>query len=266
MKNLIEGTHVLRILKKMTNTDLKTKNYNLSRYYLGFAIVGIIVTVLGFIPTYFQPLTEAKSFALIYHMHGFFCASWLILFLVQTALINQRNARLHQKLGFLGVFVALGVMVTLQRVGFVTASREIETSTGFGANTFLGTVLDSLTFAGLVVTAIFLRKRIESHRRLMLLATMLLLWVSWVRLRYYFPPFPGNFEVFGFGLAMLPIPTFWIIEWRLSGQVHPVMIKAGVLVIFEQGIQVIMPYVGLAQELSHIATALFTAFEGEIPK
>ncbi len=239
---------------------------SLSKHYLRFAILGIIITLIGFIPTYFRPLTENKEFALIYHLHGLFCASWLILFLVQTALINRNNHKLHMKLGFLGIFIAVGVVITLHRVEFVTATRELQSGVGLGTQTFLGSgLLDPLAIGSLITVAMVLRKKPEIHKRLTLLATIILLWVSWVRLRYYFPPFPGNFDVFGFGFAMLPIPIFWVIEWRAHGKIHPIMFKAGMLVILEQGLQVLAPYAGYNHQVMKLANHVYTSFGGELP-
>jgi hypothetical protein len=73
----------------------------------------------------------------------------------------------------------------------------------------------------------------------MLLATILLLWVAWARIRYYFPAFPGNFEVFGFVFAMAPIPLFIWLEWRARRRVHPVLLFGGMGLIAQQGLQVL---------------------------
>lgn len=246
--------------------EITTVSQPLSKHYLRFAILGIVITLMGFVPTYFRPLTEGSSFALLYHMHGFFAASWLILFLVQSFLINKRNAKLHMKLGFLGVFIAAGIVLSLHRVGFVTATRELQTGVGFGTQTFFGSgLLDPLTIGSLVTAAMILRKKPAIHKRLILLATILLLWVSWVRLRYYFPPFEGNFDLFGFVFAMSPIPIFWVIERRTLGKIHPTMLTVGMLVILEQGLQVLAPYAGYSDHILNIADSLYTAFGGNLP-
>jgi len=238
----------------------------LSKHYLRFAILGIAITIIGFVPTYFRPLSEGSSFALLYHVHGLFAASWLILFLVQSFLINKHNPKLHMKLGFLGAFIATGVVISLHRVGFVTATRELQTGAGLGSQTFLGSgLLDPLTIGALITVAMIFRKKPEVHKRLMLLATIILLWVSWVRLRYYFPPFEGNFDLFGFVFAMSPIPFFWIIERRTSGKIHPTMWKVGLLVILEQGLQVLAPYLGYSNLIMNLADSLYVAFGGQLP-
>lgn len=236
------------------------KRKNLSKAYLTFAIIGILVTIVGFIPTYFRPLLEAKKFGLVFHFHGLFAASWLILFLVQTTLINKQNVGLHKKLGYFGLFIMIGLVISLQLVGF-TQSGILAQEGSHNVITFLGTILDSLTFGILVLLGIINRKRIEIHKRLMLLATILLLWVAWVRLRYYFPPFEGNFDVFGFGLAMLPIPIFWLIEYSYFRKIHPVMLYVGIAVIFEQGFQVLFSeskfYMDFAADVFRLAGGSF---------
>lgn len=111
----------------MAKAILKRRNSSLSKHYLRFAILGIAITIIGFIPTYFRPLAEAKSFDSIYHIHGFFSASCLVLFLVQSALINRTNPKLHMKLGWLGIVVSIGIVITLQRVGFIKVSIQLYT-------------------------------------------------------------------------------------------------------------------------------------------
>ena len=208
-------------------------------HYLYFAFVGITVSIAGFFPNYLRPLiTDAKEFTSIQHIHGLFGAMWLLLFLLQAWLINTRRHRIHIRLGYAGIFVAVGIVITMQMAAF----RFVETELAQGndaTRAILGPFIDSITFAVLFSAAIYYRRRPEVHKRLMLLATILLLWVAWVRLRNYFPPFPGAFNFFGFVLGMMPIPVIWLVEFMKSRKVHPVMLYVGIGVIVEQGIQVL---------------------------
>lgn len=207
--------------------------------YLVFGLLGLCVCLIGFSPTYFRPvLIEAKTFPAIFHLHGFFGAAWVLLFLTQTLLIRSRQRVVHRRLGFAGGVVALGVVLTLPLVAYTQISMDIAAGGGKVAN-ILGPTLDALMFALLVTCAIALRRKPESHKRFMFLATTLLLWVAWVRWRYFFPDFPGNFTFFGFFLAMSPVPVFWIYEWKTLGRIHPVLLFGGLALLLQQGLQVL---------------------------
>lgn len=207
--------------------------------YLIFGVIGVFVSLIGFFPTYFRPvLIEARTFPAIFHLHGFFGAAWVLLFLTQTLLIRSRQRAVHRRLGFAGGIVALGVVLTLPLVAYTQISMDIAAGGGKVSNV-LGPTLDSLMFAFLVTCGIALRRNPGSHKRFMFLATTLLLWVAWVRWRYFFPEFPGNFTFFGFFLAMSPIPVLWLYEWKTLGRIHPVLLFGGLALLLQQGLQVL---------------------------
>ncbi|MDH5630865.1 MAG: hypothetical protein OEY96_12000 [Gammaproteobacteria bacterium] len=209
--------------------------------YFKFACFGICLTIIGFLPTYLGPMVSTgKEFEMVFHLHGLFCALWLLLLLSQTFMIHSGNRAVHKKLGYASVVVAIGIFVTLQMVG-LRSHELIALETGDADISFVITpFLDSLTFAALYIGAIYYRKKPDIHKRLMVLATILLLWVAWVRLRHYLPPFPYAFELFGFifGIIM-PILVFWWIEYIKTKKVHPVMLYGGIFVICEQWMQVL---------------------------
>ncbi|MEM6707687.1 MAG: hypothetical protein AAF648_02765 [Pseudomonadota bacterium] len=207
--------------------------------FLAFAAFGIALAVAGFFPTYFRPLLiDNASFASIYHVHGLFGAAWLILFLCQTLFVQNGRLALHRSAGILGIGVVLGVMITLPWVAYEEVSNQLRGDQGT-TDFVLGPVLDALTFGVLTGVGFMKRKDPNAHKRWMLLATVLLLWVAWVRLRYYFPAFPHNFNVFSFGLGMAPIPVFWLLDRMTTGAVHPVLLWGGIGLLLEQGLQLL---------------------------
>jgi len=54
-------------------------------------------------------------------VHGALMTTWVLLFLVQALLISTRNRRLHMKLGWGAIAVALGVAIT----GFMVAVQSV---------------------------------------------------------------------------------------------------------------------------------------------
>jgi len=109
--------------------------------------------------------------------HGLAMFSWVILFLVQSILILNRNWRLHMRLGVGGAVLA-GVMVPLGSVAAILSARnnpELYLPFG-GRRFFMATMLgEMLSFGILVAVAIIYRRRAEIHRPMMLLASLMII-------------------------------------------------------------------------------------------
>lgn len=136
------------------------------RFFLTMAIAMAAVIVGGFSANL---LLGRSSFALplIYHLHAFVFFGWVALYLAQNALVAAGAVPVHRRLGWLALafvpaMVVLGLAVTLHSV------RSHGGPPFFGLNEFLiGNSIGILAFAGLVTTAIMLRRRTDWHRRLM---------------------------------------------------------------------------------------------------
>lgn len=211
-------------------------------FFLIMSIVGLLAAVTGFAKTFFIPVANGSFNApLSVHVHGAFAFSWVILFVIQTSLIHFRNYRLHQYLGVLGLFIAVGVTVTMIPAGIFVVHREL--SQGLGNTAYsglLGVVTSGLIFLALVVTGIINRNRPDYHKRFMLLATIVVLWPAWFRFRHYFPSVPRPDIWFALVLADSLIVIAWIWDKLKNGRVHPVFKFVGTFVIIEQCLEVIM--------------------------
>jgi uncharacterized membrane protein YozB (DUF420 family) len=143
-----------------------------------FTVMPILMTVgigLGFSRTYFKRIAAGTTTPLI-HIHGAVFAAWMVLFVTQAALIAVGNTRLHRRLGVAAVFFAVLMLV----VGIVTgivAARHGYTGPFPNDDTPLAFLLyapirDMLVFGSLTGAAIVLRRDVESHKRLMVMATL----------------------------------------------------------------------------------------------
>jgi len=108
-------------------------------------------------------------------LHGVAMATWMLLFLVQPLLIATGNRRLHMRLGKIGAITAAAIVILGFRLG-VAAARINPTDLlvwGLPPNRFLAIPICSiLLFGGLVTAGILTRRRPQTHRALMLLATL----------------------------------------------------------------------------------------------
>src|SRR5690606_33246562 len=91
---------------------------------------------------------------------------------------------------------------------------------------FVNILIEMLLFGALVAAAVSLRRDGESHKRLILLATISVLGPAWLRFRHLLPMIPNPFVTFSLvadSLLVVAIARDWITLKR----VHPVYIWAG---------------------------------------
>ncbi|HEY0731595.1 MAG TPA: hypothetical protein VGD33_04195, partial [Chitinophagaceae bacterium] len=104
----------------------------------------------------------------------------------------------------------------------------------------LGTATSALMFFVLVFAAILNQNKPEVHKRLMLLATIIVLWPAWFRFRHYFPSVPRPDIWFGVVLADSFIILAWIRDKIRYGKIHPVLLYVGMLIILEHAIEIML--------------------------
>jgi len=200
-----------------------------------------LAVLIGFAKTFIIPVSNGsfKAPAEI-HIHGAFAFSWIVLFLIQTSLIHFRKYRIHQLLGILGFFISVGVMITIISAEMNVVKRELSRGVDETAySTLIGSVTSALIFFLLVLVGIVKRNNSESHKRFMLLATIVVLWPAWFRFRHYFPSVPRPDIWFAIVLADSLIVFSWLWDRIKNRRVHPVLKYAGLFIILEHIFEVL---------------------------
>ncbi|CAN5571051.1 hypothetical protein BH10BAC3_BH10BAC3_16760 [soil metagenome] len=209
-------------------------------FFLIIAIVGLFAVLIGFARTFIIPVaTNRFSAPILIHIHGAFAFTWILLFLTQTSLIHFNKYKIHQTLGFLGLFISAGIMITMIPAGVYVVQRDLRQ--GFGESSYsslLGVITSGIMFFSLVLAGILKRRVPESHKRLMLLATIIVLWPAWFRFRHYFPSVPRPDIWFALVLAYSLIIIAWIWDKRKNESVHPILKYVGLFIILEQTFEV----------------------------
>ena len=155
-----------------------------TKFFVGFAVAMLLLAIAGFARTfYLRPLFGAVdgptgSTALPWHLlfHGLVMTAWLALVVTQTLLIEQRNVILHRRLGIVGAALAALVIV----VGMFTVVEYVLRREAAGTPITNGVVLSDtyvllLLFPLIVGAGLYLRRDAGAHKRLMLLASIVLL-------------------------------------------------------------------------------------------
>jgi hypothetical protein len=149
------------------------------RFYLGVGLVALGLVLWGFAHTYYLKLLfGSPALSTRLHIHGAVMSSWLVLFFLQACLISARRIDLHRRLGLIGVVIAILVVIMGSTTTFNAAAREVShhSDEEIARVTVLGLELVQMAlFAVFVGTAIWMRRRPDFHKRLMLLGTALMM-------------------------------------------------------------------------------------------
>jgi len=198
-----------------------------TRFYRSAALLAIGVAIAGFFLTYLRPMAEGRFAGPgEAHLHGALLASWLVLVTVQAFLLPG-----HRKLGWLALALAPAVATSTVAIGVAATRRDLAEGVVLG---MAGNVTAPLLFLGLVLGAIAMRKRPQWHKRLMLIATVVMLWPAWFRWRHFLPWVQHPDIVLGLIVADLPIAVAMVRDRLRFGAVHPAYWRVGLPVIAEQ--------------------------------
>jgi hypothetical protein len=152
------------------------------RFYL-IAAVGIIVVVLAGFSIDFDLLFDMSSLSFLVRAHGLVMFAWVGVFFAQVFLVALHRVDLHRRLGIFSVALAFLIVIIGTYTSIVAARLGgNHLPPGIPAIPFLsGSLLLLLTFSVLAGTGLAMRRRPDIHKRMMLLATMLLLDAALVR-------------------------------------------------------------------------------------
>jgi hypothetical protein len=181
------------------------------RFFTGMALACALTVFIGFAPTYYLraafdgPPVPTR----LVHLHGAVCTAWILLFIAQTSLIAAGRTDLHRRLGAVGAGLAVALLV----VGWFTAiegARRGRTPPGGPPPlAFLSVPMGTLAvFAILVVIGLANRRRRDTHKRLMLLATIALLTPAIARFRSFLPG--GPLLAIGGTTLFVPVPHHFL--------------------------------------------------------
>ena len=210
-------------------------------FYTVMGGVVLFAVVLGFGRTYAAPMARGAFDApAVVHVHGAFASAWVLLFLIQPLLLRWRHVRRHKQLGRIGLPLAVGLVVTMIPAGFIQATRDAAAGAGpTGISGFLGVFTSGALFVGMVTAGIIARRHREAHARWLLLATLVVAWPAWFRLRHYFPSVARPDIWFAFVCAFVWIPVAALRDRMTRGAVHPVLAWGGLMVIAEQACELL---------------------------
>jgi uncharacterized membrane protein YozB (DUF420 family) len=152
---------------------VSTRNH---RFFVGMALAIVATVLVGFAPSYYlKAFSDTAPLSGLVHLHGLVATGWILLFVTQTWLIARHRTALHRRLG-LAAFALVPLFSAVSLATAIAAARRDVAIDAEDALSFLGIgVSDAVVFFVLASAGILLRRRTETHKRLMLLATICIL-------------------------------------------------------------------------------------------
>jgi uncharacterized membrane protein YozB (DUF420 family) len=144
-----------------------------SWFYVGMSVVGLAVLASGFAPTLYLRPASLPSLPPHVIAHGILFSSWHVLFFVQSVLVASGRVKLHRRLGYFAACIAAVMMLTAPPMAIALASRGLPQPDPLLNMLVIAT--DLALFGTFVSAAIYFRRRGETHKRFMLLATTCML-------------------------------------------------------------------------------------------
>jgi hypothetical protein len=209
-------------------------------FYIGMAVALVLTVFSGFSRTfYLRPYFDARPLIPLLIVHGVVFTGWLALLVIQTTLVATKRIRTHMRLGIAGMVLAL-LMVLIGSFTAIIRAKLFTVPPGAGSPlSFLTIPLgDMLIFAILVGSAFYFRRRVDTHKRLMLLATIGILPAAVARLPFAFIQQYGPLAFFG--LSDLFIVPCLIYDLITRGRPHRATILGGALIVLSQPLRLII--------------------------
>lgn len=165
------------------------RNSLLDRYfYFAMSLASAAVVVAGFSQTIDDVLLHpAIAPPRILWVHAAAFSAWILVFILQSALVRTRNVKWHRTIGWAAAALAalmlpLGVVTAVRMVHYETYSLHMPHRFAFLAVPFF----DISVFGLCMALAIGWRKKTEFHRRLVFFGTCALLVAAFARMDHAF--------------------------------------------------------------------------------
>lgn len=204
-------------------------------FFTVISLLALFAILVGFLKTFIIPiLTGTKTWPVSIYIHAAFVFGWVLLFLVQSLLIQHRNYKKHRAIGNWGAVVAVGAAVSIIPAALFQVERDLQEGLGeIAISSILGSLTSATMFLILVILGIVYRKKAQAHKRFMLLATILLIWPAWFRWRHYFPGVERPDIWFAVVLADSLILVAFAWDWLKHKRIHPALLFGGLFIIAE---------------------------------
>ncbi|HEY9183133.1 MAG TPA: hypothetical protein VIQ99_08035 [Gammaproteobacteria bacterium] len=178
--------------------------------YVLTAALFAAVAIVGFAPRSMAILAGELRFPpLIVHVHAALMVAWLGLLLAQTLLVAKDRTALHMKLGLASLVVAPCLWATMIAITIWRYDERAELGQIVQGSNILLTQARSIIYFALFFTWAFLVRKTdrETHKRMMLLATVGLMGAAITRMTWLPTTFPEGYGAVHAYMLLLLAPS-----------------------------------------------------------
>jgi hypothetical protein len=224
--------------------------------YVFMAGLFVLTALAGFVPDSIQLLTEVRAgqrppLPAVVHIHAALMGTWLLLLLAQTTLVATDRRALHRKLGIVATILVPAILAAMvgitmtswqQTTAMIAAlSAHAPAPTAVIANLkLIPTTLLPEQFRSIVLFPTFTlwalsvrRKDPQTHKRLMILATLVPLPAAIGRMSWLPTTFPQ-------GLDFLYV---YSLIWLLPALAYDLLRRGRVHRAYVQGVALNLPFI-----------------------
>ena len=192
-------------------------------FFFFMAVACLLIVLIGFARTFYLRLFfDVPPISFTVFLHGVVLTGWFALFVAQPWLIRMGRIGTHRMLGMVGAVLGLAlVVVTLMTtVGLAQKQLAAGKTIDMVSNLAWMNFAFLLAFTVLSGSAIVLRRRPDAHKRLMLLASVSIVFPALVR----FPSVLtlGDASVFSFAVIGLMFAALVVYDLSSRKRPHPV--------------------------------------------
>jgi len=189
------------------------------KFYVVLAVLMLLLIFVGFWPSYYGPLMQGAAEApLLLHVHGVIYIGWMALLILQVTLAARGQIRTHRAVGNFGIGYGVLVWIVGVIVSFMAPAFNVNSGewTVDQAAAFMPIPLgDMVLFGGFFLAAVLYRGQPELHKRLMLLATMAILFAAAFRLQNAGVSRPAAIVVW-----YVPLAIMMVYDLVQRGRIH----------------------------------------------
>ena len=203
-----------------------------SRSPFYFSLLFLIV-VIGFYPTYFSKLANID---LKHHFHAIVATTWMLMLVLQSWLVAQKQFQLHRMVGRLSIIVVLLFVISGAVITHTMLAAHNGFSKAFGSRLAFGDITTVLGFVCAYGLAIHFRRQRALHSRFMASTALLALPPALARVFANFVPGVDSFVAAfhaSYLTADLILLTLIIRDYRQGIPRSPYYLPLAIMVIQE---------------------------------
>lgn len=180
---------------------------------IGYFFIGLlIITFLGFYPTYLVKFPRFEGFTSAHHFHGLMALLWILMLIVQPFLIRAKRYSLHRQVGKAAYVIMPLLMLSLFLVARAGYYRNIQVISEADTLAGLTNGIPDLVFLGILFSlGMIYRKNTAYHLRFLASTGLMMLGPGLGRLLIVATGLPVPFAIATLVLLTTGTGLVWLI-------------------------------------------------------